>query len=272
MKLAVSNIAWHPQEEQEIAELLQKMGVKYLEIAPTKMATIPIDLSPDQITDYIKFWEGFGIKIVAFQSMLFNRPDLSIFTSSELRNETLNYLTEFIKLGKKFDISAMVFGSPKNRQIGDLSKDTADRLAIEFFNSIGDEAKHADLYFCIEPNAPQYGCDYIINTAEGFELVTKINNPAVGLHLDTGCMSLAGDNFNDSILKSRSILKHFHISSPMLDQVEQRPDVDHEEAADALRSIDYEGYVSIEMKPLELGLNKARVEEAVAFAKNIYSS
>ena len=123
---------------------------------------------------------------------------------------------------------------------------------------------------CIEPNAPQYNCDYITTADEGARLVRTINSEGIGLHLDTACMALAGDDIGASIRNNGDILKHFHVSAPMLDRVYDREDVDYRAAAEALRDINYDGIVSVEMRPGEQGENVKRVEDAVLFVKDIF--
>ena len=123
---------------------------------------------------------------------------------------------------------------------------------------------------CIEPNAPQYNCDYVTTTDEGARLVRMVNSEGIGLHLDTACMALAGDDIGESIRNNGDILKHFHVSAPMLDRVYDRDDVDYRAAADALKYIGYEGIVSIEMRPGEQGENVKRVADAVLFVQNVF--
>jgi|ERR1039458_2332022 sugar phosphate isomerase/epimerase len=272
MKLAVSNIAWTNEEELVVAKLLQKLGVRYVEIAPTKNWKDPTQTSIDDFKEYRVFWQSYGIEIIAFQSMLFNRPDLKIFEDEENRRSTLEYLKKFIDIAGTFNAGVMVFGSPKNRQRGDLSLEQARRIAIPFFNELAETAQEQGTILCIEPNAPQYACDFIVNTTEGIELVKAVHNNGFGLHLDIACMTLAGDDVAESIKIAAPYLRHFHISSPMLEQVEARKDVKHSQAAQALRDIKYNGFVSIEMRPVQEGENLARVETAVRFAQSVYSS
>jgi D-psicose/D-tagatose/L-ribulose 3-epimerase len=271
MKLAISNIAWTTNEEPAIAAELQRLGVKYVEIAPTKVWSDPVHATDEQITRYLDFWKGYDIEVVAFQSMLFPRPDLKIFESEANRAETLAHLKEFIALAGKMNASIMVFGSPKNRQRGDLSEAEARAVAAAFFNELGDEAQKHGIRFCIEPNAPQYACDFVITAREGIELVETVNNPGFGLHLDIACMTLAGDDPGRAISEAAALLRHFHISSPMLETVEERPDVNHRAAGDALRAIGYDKFVSIEMRPDEEGKNLERVQRAVALANKYYN-
>jgi D-psicose/D-tagatose/L-ribulose 3-epimerase len=270
MKLAISNIGWTNEEEEDVANLLQKMEVKYVEIAPTKLWQDPTNATPKAINDYLKFWEKRGIKIVAFQSMLFARPDLKLFESEENRNQTLLYLQEFIRLAGRMKTTRMVFGSPKNRQKATLDDKAAMLIAKDFFNKLGDVAKENEVCFCIEPNPTDYDCDFITSARQGIDLVKSVGNDGFGLHLDIAGMTLARDDVQSSIYSAKSNLKHFHISSPYLEQVEDRADVHHREAAQALKKIDYSGYVSIEMRPGEVGENVRRVEKAVRFAQRVY--
>jgi len=271
MKLAVSNIAWTPNEEPEIAKTLQRLGVRYVEIAPTKVWDDPLAVSDEQIAEYLDFWKAHDIEVVAFQSMLFPRPDLKLFADEANRAETLDYLKKFIGLAGRMHVGVMVFGSPKNRQHGAMPAEEADAVAAAFFDELGDEAQKHGVRFCIEPNAPQYACDFVTTARQGIDIVTKVGNPGFGLHLDIACMTLAGDDPEASITEAGSLIQHFHISSPMLESVEEREDVDHEAAGKALKSIGYDKFVSIEMRPDAEGTNLARVERAVALAYKYYN-
>jgi D-psicose/D-tagatose/L-ribulose 3-epimerase len=270
MKLAVSNIAWTTDEEPAIASLLQKLGVKYIEVAPTKQWQDPTTQASDEdLATYKEFWVSYGIEIVAFQSMLFNRPDLKIFDDS-LRSEALAYLERFITLAPKLGAGIMVFGSPKNRQHGELPLTEADTIAKDFFATIGQTASRNKTTFCIEPNPTAYACDFVTTAQQGIDFVRAVDTPGFGLHLDIAGMTLAGDDVVKSIIDAGNLIQHFHISAPYLEQVEDREDVDYRGGAQALKDIGYNRFVSIEMKPGDPGTNSARVEKAVRFAQQVF--
>lgn len=271
MNLAVSSIAWTKEEEADVAEVLRDLGVKYIELAPTKIWDEPVKASDEDAQKVIEWWKKYDITPVAFQSMLFARPDLKLFGDEANRKECLKYLQEFTALAGKMGVKKMVFGSPKNRQRGEMPYGEAFVIAKDFFAKIADTAEQYGVVFCIEPNAPQYACDFVINAKEGAELVRAVNRPGFGLHLDTACMALASDNVAASIRNYAGELEHFHISSPMLEQVEERDDVDHQAAAAALKETAYNKLVSIEMRPGETGENVERVKKAVVFATSIYN-
>jgi sugar phosphate isomerase/epimerase len=163
----------------------------------------------------------------------------------------------------------MVFGSPKNRQRGNMSLESSESLAIPFFGTLGEESQKYGIEFCIEPNAPQYGCDFVTTADEGIRIVEQVNTKGFSLHLDTGCMTLAVDNIANSIRSAKELLRHFHVSNPMLAPVDENTDIDHSSAALALRDIDYKGYVSIEMRPQQSG-NYENVKAAIEYTEQVY--
>ncbi len=270
MNIAVSSIAWHPEEEAAVAKKLQSLGIKHVELAPTKIWKDPTEVSAEDARKVVNWWKSYGIDIIAFQSMLFSRPDLKLFEDKYIRAECLKYLSDFIVLAGVMGADRMVFGSPKNRQRGGMDYAEAFDIAKEFFGELAVVAHDNNVIFCIEPNASQYNCDFVTTAKEGAELVQAVNHPSFGLHLDTACMALTGDDMRQSIHEYGDLLKHFHISSPMLEQVEERDDIDHAGASKALQDIGYNDIVSIEMRPDEISGNVERVAQAIHFTKQIY--
>lgn len=271
MKLAFSNIAWRAEEESQAVVALSEHGIKYVELAPTKYWNDPTIAPDDEAAERVDWWKQHGLAVVAFQSMLFLRPDLKIFESEENREQTLAYMKRFLVLAGKMGASRLVFGSPKNRQLGKMDKDEAMGIAIDFFRELGAEAESNGVMLCIEPNAPQYACDFVTTAKEGSDLVRAINSPGIGLHLDTACMQLAGDDIERSIRNSIDILEHFHISAPMLETVGPDSGIDYESILQLLKDLEYDKVVSIEMKPSE-GDNVERVRKTAVFITDLLSN
>jgi D-psicose/D-tagatose/L-ribulose 3-epimerase len=270
MKLAVSNIAWTAEEEPEVAAALQEMGVRYVEIAPTKIWDDPLSVTDAQIQEYKDFWAKHDIEIVAFQSMLFGRMDLTVFDDEQTRQKTIDYLNTFIQLAGRIGAQVLVFGSPKNRQVKNISQDEAWQIAKKFFGTLGHSAITNQTNLCIEPNAKEYECNFVTTAAEGLKLVEEVDNLGFELHLDAAIMSMEGDDPASSIQNAKQHLRHFHISAPMLQPIEEEK-VDHQAFADALRSINYQHFASIEMRPGDPGQNVERVKAAVQIAQKYYT-
>lgn len=271
MKLAVSNIAWASEEEHQVADALQRVGARHVEVAPTKVFSDPTATSAEERQRYSQFWSDRDISIVAFQSMLFGRPELSLFGSSAERAKMIEVLSKFIELAGMLGVKRLVFGSPKNRIVpGGMSAAEAEAIAVDAFTTLGAVATDNDTCFCIEPNPRAYDCNFVTTAAEGLDLVRKIAHPGFGLHLDAAGMTLAGDSVGDAVRAAEGELRHFHASAPYLGQLEDT-DVDHSAAAVALNDIGYDGYVSIEMRPGEPGNAVSTVTDAVALARRYYS-
>lgn len=248
MKLAVSNIAWPREQDEAVADLLGRYGIAGIEVAPTKLFPMPLAATDAEIDSAREFWTRHDIAIVAAQALLFGKPELTIFESADVRERTLEYLNGIARLCARIGAGALVFGSPKNRRIGSMPQVEADRIAVEFFTRLGDVAATAGTCIALEANPPVYGADYITTAAEAIEVVERVNHTGFRLHLDTGCMLLAGDSISDSFSRGTRFLRHFHVSAPNLDPPHTASGIDHAAIASELRRSGYGGWVSLEMR------------------------
>lgn len=264
LRLAVSNIAWDSRDDEAIGLLLQAEGVSGIEIAPTKWRPDPLDASAREIALYRRVWEDRGLRIVSLQSLLFGRPELQLFGDTQAA--LADVLVRTIDLGTALGAHALVFGSPKNRVRGSMSPVDAMSRAVDFFRPIGDHAAEQGVKLCIEANPPEYGCDFVTTTAEAIMLCDAINNRGIGVNGDLGGMTISGDEPAASIAAADGLLAHFHASEP--DLAELGVEADHEAAGDALLAIEYEGWISIEMRAAQD--NVMRVGRAVRYAKAMY--
>ena len=269
MKIAISNIAWQQKEEENVAQIMQHFGIKGVEIAPTKIWQFPLLATEEEIYSYRKFWQSRNIKIVAMQALLFGRNDLTIFQDSSKRQETLLYLVGMIELGRKLGAKILVFGSPKNRKIGDLDVQKAKKIAHVFFYELGEIAAKYEMFFCIEPNPTAYECDFITTSWQGLELVTQTNSKGFGLHLDAAGMSLSQEYLATALNNCHRQLCHFHISEPYLAPIGEGG-VKHRIFAQILSELNYNRWVSIEMKALNDRDNIVHVTQALEKAIQYY--
>lgn len=269
MKLAISNIAWPAEREAEVAELLQRVGVTGVEIAPTKVWPAPLEATAEEITRYRQFWEQRGIRLVAAQALLFGKPELTLFEAAEIRAQTLDYLAAIARLCGALGIDALVFGSPKNRRVGSLPRERAWESAVGFFRKLGEVAASAGTTVVMEANPPEYGTDFITRAAEAIELVRAVNHSGFRLHLDTACMTLAGDPVAETIATAGGILAHFHVSEPFLAPV-LGSKIPHAEYAGALRRQGYAGWISIEMRQQD-AFAPQQLADTINFVRAAYS-
>jgi D-psicose/D-tagatose/L-ribulose 3-epimerase len=247
VKLAVSNIAWPKEQDAAVAEALIAYGVTGIEVAPTKLWSQPLVATDFEIDAVRRFWSGRGIEIVAAQALLFGKPELTLFESEAIRQATLDHLAGIVRVCGKLGAASLVFGSPKNRRIGSLPLDEANRIAVEFFSKLADIAEAVGTCVVMEANPPVYGADWITTAADAIELVERVNHPSFRLHLDTGCMTIAGDSIPAGFARGRQLMRHFHVSEPNLAAPGTSGEVDHAAFAAEIRAMQYDRWVSLEM-------------------------
>jgi sugar phosphate isomerase/epimerase len=256
VNFAVSNIAWPKEQDAAVAGVLTGLSVTGIEVAPTKAWPSPLAATPAEVEAYRRFWNERGLSIVAAQALLFGRPELTIFEAAETRAKTLDYLTGIVRLCAQLGAKALVFGSPKNRRVGNLPADEVRRIACDFFGRLGEVAAAAGTTVVMEANPPEYGADFVTQAGDAVELVKAVNHPGFRLHLDTGCMTLADDPIRETFAAGASLVRHIHVSEPNLDPPGTSGRVDHAAFAAELARHGYPGWVSLEMRePKEFTLD-----------------
>ena len=68
----ISNIAWDSKDDIKIYEYLQEQKIKFLEIAPTKIASWD-ELTENKIKNYIDELKKYDIEIYSLQSITLER-------------------------------------------------------------------------------------------------------------------------------------------------------------------------------------------------------
>lgn len=268
MKLAVSNIGWNVAEEPMILELLQSSGVHGVEVAPTKIWPRWTDASAEAAGELRRRYEDLGLQIPALQSVLFDCPELRLFSDAEGRLALRKHLLRVSQIAQVLGAERMVFGSPKNRDRGTLDPVSAMDQAVEFFRVLGADLQELGVSLCIESNPAAYQCNFINRWFEAAELVRRVASPGIGLHLDVACTVLAGDDAVNAIQECALALRHFHISEPDLGGF-TAPIIDHARVGSALRASNYNGWVSIEMRRQDDPIGA--IHKAILHAKRYYA-
>ncbi|WGK69813.1 sugar phosphate isomerase/epimerase [Candidatus Haliotispira prima] len=267
MKLSISNIAWEQHQDKIIYNLIKSYGFEGIELAPTRLFKDPLKVLDKEIEEYLRYINFYNLSLPAMQALLFGRPELKVFDDS--REYTLGYLKNLIDLGVKLGVKVLVFGSPKNRFIGDMDRKRAYEIAIDFFYELGEYAYARNRYFCIEPNAKEYGCDFITNTDEAVELIKDVDSKGFMLHIDSAVLTMNKENIEDSLTKASRYMKHFHISEPFLKLITDAK-TDHHMCCKILKNLNYNQWVSVEMKNNLLESNIKAIEDVVRYVSKIY--
>lgn len=271
MKIAISNLAWAKEEDDQVLTILKKNNICGIELAPTKIWRSPTKTDKPVLERYKKWWQDRGIEIVATSSLLFGHPELTLFQDIDTRQKTLKYLKKMVEVSSVLGAKTVVFGSPKNRVRSEMSKQKAEKTAIEFFRRISVYAAKLNIYFAIEPNPPLYGTDFINTTEEAIKFVRKLSHPNFCVQLDASTMTINQENYLKTLRKGISFARHFHISEPGLKPVPQE-ETNHQQIASSLKKLGYKGWISVEM-PLNDSVNRLKlIQKALDFVTRTYRS
>lgn len=269
MRIAISNIAWDVAEDEVVAALLNKHGIDAIDVAPGKYFPDPKVASADDITRVRDWWHQRGIAITGMQALLFGTIGLNLFGSNETQVAMLTHLAAVCRIGAGLGATKLVFGSPKNRDRSELADDLAQEIATAFFRKLGDIASQHGVLVCLEPNPPCYGANFMINSAETASIVAEVAHPAIRMQLDTGALSINGEDARQIIKEYAALIGHVHASEPDLVTLGDGG-TDHAVVAEALRAYLPKQVVTIEMLPAKNGTNLAAMERALIVAIRHY--
>jgi sugar phosphate isomerase/epimerase len=264
MRLAISNIAWDPAEDEAIAKLLQRFAVDAIDIAPGKYFPDPAQASEEDILRVKNSWSERGIEITGMQALLFGTTGLNVFGPPEAQDAMLRHLAEVCRISAGLGAKRLVFGSPRNRDRSGLSDQHAIGLAVPFFRRLGDIAQSYGVLICLEPNPTCYGANFMTHSAETAQVVRQICHPAIKMQLDTGALTINGEDPVAVLQDAASLIGHVHASEPDLLPLGDG-ETDHAKVFAALEQHLPHHVVSIEM----LATRQEPHEVSIARALNV---
>ncbi len=249
-QISISNLAWPAESDEEAIDLAISEGFEGIEIAPFKVFGTWCD---DEIVVKANAYRARlaekEVVIPALQAIVFGAEDCHLFRSNETRRNLATHLGKTARLAGLLEAQACVFGAPKLRDPGSLTRAQAMTIAVDFFSEIAGlfESEGASLAF--EANAVQYDCRFITHTFEAVDLVRFVDHPGVRLQLDTGTMFQMQEEL-ESIIKAVPFAAHFHASEASLAPVGSVGS-NHAAVADALIKGSYNHWKSVEMRPTD---------------------
>ena len=262
MKLAISNIAWDTQDNEQVYAWMKPFDFTGLEIAPTKIFP---ERPYDQLEEAAKWsrelYASHGLVVASMQSIWYGRQE-KLFGTAEERKILLEYSKKAVQFADTVGCGNLVFGCPRNRQKPDT---VPEDVALEFFYTLGEYAKEHGTVIGMEANPPMYNTNYINDTAAAVELVREVNSKGFRLNLDVGTMIANGES--TELLKGQvKYINHVHISEPGLKPIEKRGL--HQELMTCLKQENYQGFVSIEMGKVN---SIEQISEALAYLRTVSS-
>lgn len=252
MKFAICNETFGTRSFADTFSTIRKLGYTGVEIAPFTFAphNEPFDLrhvSAQKIVDVRQLAEDNGLEILGLHWLL-AKTEGNYLTSPDptIRRRTGDYLKLLAEvcgdLGGKF----MVLGSPKQRNLlPGVSNEDAEEFAAEVLRSAMATCKQRGVTIALEPLGPAEG-DFMLTAESGIRLAQMVESPHCKLHLDVKAMSSEAKPIPDIIRDSKDWMIHFHANDPNL-LGPGMGDVDFHPIFAALKEVNYDGWVSVEV-------------------------
>ena len=222
MKLAISNIAWAPEDARAAYGLMRQAGFAGLEIAPGLAFAGEEDrVAPGEaaVRAFQADLAEFGLVPVSMQSLLFGVTGAQLFGSAEEQAALEQGLVRAIRLAERLGIPNLVFGSPGNRSYPpETPRADAWAHAAALFRRLGDVAQAAGTSLAVEPNPAAYGTNFLNTVAEAADFVVMVDHRAITLNFDMGALHMNGEigEAQELYARARGKVSHIHISEPQL--------------------------------------------------------
>jgi sugar phosphate isomerase/epimerase len=268
MRLAVSNIAWTPQEQPAIYPMLAAAGVGGLEIAPQlafSEADDPFRPSRAEIDQLREQLRAHGLRLVSMQSLLFGMRHAQLFGDAEARAAFEAGVERALALAERLEIPNLVLGAPANRSLPDgMDWMEAVDTAAAVFRRLGDRAQAAGSTLALEPNPSSYGCNFLTSAGEAISFAFIVGHAAVTVNFDFGALHANGEANEAAALYRAGAAKisHVHVSEPGLGPA-PRDEALFGRLARQLIRLGYAGWFSIEMRS-GVTDNRAAVSASIA--------
>jgi D-psicose/D-tagatose/L-ribulose 3-epimerase len=269
MRLAISNIAWEPGQDELIASLLRRYGLDAIDVAPGKYFPDPANASSADIARVRQWWADQGIEITGMQALLFGTSGLNLFGSPTVQQAMLEHLAAVCRIGAGLGATRLVFGSPRNRDRGELNEEQALQVAAPFLHKLGNIAQSHGVIVCLEPNPPCYGANFMTTSVATAAVVEAVAHPSIQMQLDTGALTINGENPTEVLSRAAELIGHVHASEPDLVTLGDGG-TDHQQVADALRASLPDLIVSIEMLASKQEAHDVAIERALQVAIRHY--
>jgi sugar phosphate isomerase/epimerase len=239
--ISVSNIGFRGLALPQFGPLLHSNEIAGIEITISESFG-SLEAAESESKAFLRDLKSYGLRVSGIQSLLHNMNHLQLFRIQDWA-ELRPYFLRLIRLAASVETSILVFGSPRNRLKGSLTKPEANLLFEEFIVQLIPELMSHEVRIAIEPNAREYGADYLTDYVDVIEFCNQVNSPFVVPQIDTGCLELEGVNLLECL--SLKVPSHVHLSAPGLGDIERSKAV--LAFLEGLVGSSYQEWVTIEM-------------------------
>lgn len=276
MKFAFCNEMFGDQPFEQVWPQVAELGYTGVEIAPFTLWKEDEEFDARAVPKFMRqkvaqVAKDSGLEVVGLHWLLAKTVGFYL-TSPEaaVRNATADYLKSLVQLCADLGGRVMVLGSPQQRNLlPGVGYDDAEQYAAEVLRAAMPVCADSGVTIALEPLGPAEG-DFLLTAEAGIRLAQLVDSPHCKLHLDVKAMSSEKHSIPAVIEAGKDWLVHFHANDPNL-LGPGMGDVEFGEIFQALRDIEYDSWVSVEVfkyepSPLEIARRSIEYMRQIAQA------
>ncbi len=246
-RFAMCNETFGDWEQPRIFRTLAEIGYTGVEIAPFTLNPDVRKISQRQRESLRKASEDAGVQLCALHWLLSKTEGFHLtHPDRDVRRATADYLGDLARFCRDLGGSVMVFGSPQQRNLlPGVEREQAMNHAAEVLQRVAPVLVECNVVLALEPLSPRT-TTFLATAAEAVELAERVDSPQCKLLLD--CLAMTSESMPpaDLIRRYAKWLVHFHANDPNrrgpgMGTLDFRP------IFEALRDVDYRGWVSVEV-------------------------
>lgn len=266
MKFAICNETFQDWPFEKAFEFASRCGYQGIEVAPFTINKDVRKISPAERADFRQQATQAGLEILGLHWLLaFTEGFYLTSPEPEVRLQTGDYLADLACFCADLGGNLMVLGSPQQRNLlPGISHTQGMQYAADVIRHAAPMFAERGVTLAIEPLSPQEG-DFLNTGDLGAELVDLIDHSCVQLHLDVKAMSSEGTPIADIIRRHADKMVHFHANDANL-RGPGMGEIDFVPILQALKDINYDGWVCVEVFDYEPGV-EALAKESITYLK-----
>lgn len=268
MKFALCNEMFQDWDFDKAFAHTRECGYTGIELAPFTMGSDAYAISADRRREVRRQAEAAGLEVVGLHWLLAKTEGYYLTSPvANVRRKTSAYFVELARLCADLGGTIMVLGSPQQRNLlPGVTHDEAMQFAADVLRAAVPALEEHKVTLALEPLGPREG-DFLQTAALGAELMDMIDSPHVRLHLDVKAMSTEAIDIPAIIEQQADRIAHFHANDPNL-LGPGMGEVDFGPIFAALKKINYDGWVSVEVFDYSPGVDRIARESMANMLKH----
>ncbi|NRF93755.1 sugar phosphate isomerase/epimerase [Paenibacillus frigoriresistens] len=241
MKLGVQTTGWcstWSNEQLHVIDTIKGYEFDFVEFSLTRLDLFDVKAVKNRLND--AQLEACTSTLLLLDSQDITNPDLSI------RQQGVQYLKQCVKATADIGAHQLsgVLHSRLGKKIAGRPTETDWHYASECLREVAQFARDYGVQLGLEP-INRYE-SYLVNTCrQALDLIDLINEPNIGVHLDTYHMNMEEKQMDASIMLAGNKLVHLHLNENDWG-VAGTGHIQWDDIFKALSELDFTGYASIE--------------------------